>query len=261
MGSRHTIQLATAYPDAKLVGGRKSKTLFGLIETDKGQGLAYFKLLPIDGIAKEALCAVLAKVVGLPVKEPCYVDVSNIGHSSANTAKVAFGTIHDKTPVAELDDTLRKKLGQWPDLLPSAVFDLWIANEDRLPKNILFEKIGLYWLIDHDDAFPSHIEPHQPTRAQLLEIAAHGKLEIDLHRIRRQAMDIIRQYEQINWDKISDIVDPDQIQGSSMYFERYIRFLQERLQSMEGMLNGCLEIKQKGFDFRHIASTNRRNEP
>ena len=61
------IQIATAYPGTRPVRSKKKNVFLAEIQTDEGRKDAYVKLLNIEDIAKEALCAVLARKLHLPM--------------------------------------------------------------------------------------------------------------------------------------------------------------------------------------------------
>lgn len=245
------IEIATAYPNLQeiSVGKGKGVTLFGDIHTDQGAKRAFVKLLSLEGIAREAICSVLGRMLHLPLRQGYYVNVANtqFHRQVGNLEHLAFGTLDDATrlfPLKELA-SLETHLLKWDDLLKSAVFDEWIANGDRLPNNMAFERGGVFWLFDHDDAFPGHVGPATPVSPQLLSLLARGKSELELHRIRHQAMDIVRSYAEINWDEVSDCVRVTE-EGKCMklYFDKQIHFLKARIPEMRDLLTKDLGIKQ-----------------
>lgn len=242
------IEIATAYPDVSKVDSGKGITLLGDISTDEGRKPAFLKLLSLEGIAREAMCSVLARRLHLPVRQGYYVSLGNTPflRQAGNIEGLAFGCMHGFAPLFRLRDlpSFETALLRWPDLLKSAVFDEWIANEDRLPNNMAFERGGIFWLFDHDEAFPGHVSPNTPVRSQLLILLAKDKTEIDLHRIRNQALDIVKSYENINWDEIYSDVRAKEFKILDSYFVRQINFLKARIPEMRTILTHNLGIKQ-----------------
>jgi hypothetical protein len=100
------IQIATAYPNLEKVSSGRGVTLFGSIQTDQGVKKAFVKLLSIENIAKEALCAVLARKLHLPVQQPFYVSMVNTEYSGrSNIENIAFGSLNDRTPSFKLNSS------------------------------------------------------------------------------------------------------------------------------------------------------------
>jgi hypothetical protein len=248
------MQLATAYPNLEeiTVGKGKGLTLFGDIHTDNGVKRAFLKILGFEGIAREVFCAVLARKLHLPVRPAYYVDMSNTRyHQYGNLESLAFGSLYDLTPARRLNQIMEfeAELLKWTDLLPSAVFDEWIANGDRIPNNMVFERGGVFWLYDHDEAFPGYIGESTPSNSQLLMLAAREKSEFELVRIREQAMKIIQEYELLDWQEIYELILAKDFPYLRIYFEKYIRFLQNRTPEMRKILTLVLGIKQNEFTF------------
>lgn len=244
------IEIATAYPNLEeiSVGKGKGVTLRGDIQTDQGVKLAFVKLLSLEGIAREAICSVLARKLHLPVRQGYYVSLVNSQfHSQAgNIESLAFGALTDVTPLFRLTDLpgFESDLLKWPELLKSAVFDEWIANGDRLPNNMAFEKGGVFWLFDHDEAFPGHVSVGTPVGSQLLALVAKDKAELDLHRIRNQALDFVKGYEQVDWNEIHYYVRATEFKYLEKYFVKQIKFLKARIPEMRNILTQNLGIKQ-----------------
>lgn len=247
------IEIATAYPNLSeiSVGRGKGMTLFGDIRTEQGVKIAFVKLLGLEGIAREAICSVLARMLHLPVRQGYYVSLvhSQFHGQAGNLESLAFGTLHDSTPLFRLRDLpgFEAELLKWPDLLESAVFDEWIANGDRLPNNMASEKGGLFWLFDHDEAFPGHVSASTPVGSQLLALFAKDKAEFELHRIRHQALEFVKRYEQIDWDEVSNCVRVAEFKSLEKYFLKQIAFLKARIPEMRSILTQDLGIRQKDF--------------
>lgn len=244
------IEIATAYPNLEeiSVGKGKGMTLRGDIQTDQGVKLAFVKLLSLEGIAREAICSVLARKLQLPVRQGYYVSLlSTQFHGKAgNIESLAFGTLHDFTRLFRLKELsgFEAELLKWPDLLNSAVFDEWIANGDRLPNNMAFERGGVFWLFDHDEAFPGHVSAGTPVNSQLLALLAKEKAEFELYQIRNKALDIVKSYEQVNWDEIHTWVRATEFKYLEQYFVKQIKFLRARIPEMRNILTQDLGIKQ-----------------
>jgi hypothetical protein len=244
------IEIATAYPNLEeiSVGKGKGVTLLGDIHTDQGVKLAFVKLLSLEGIAREAISSVLARKLHLPVRQGYYVSLVNTRfHSqSGNVESLAFGALYDFTRLFRLADlpSFETELLKWPELLKSAVFDEWIANGDRLPNNMAFEQGNVFWLFDHDEAFPGHVSAGTAVSSQLLSLLAKDKAELALHRIRNEALEVVKSYEKIDWDEIYRGVRAKEFKSLEKYFVKQINFLKARIPEMRNILTQDLGIKQ-----------------
>lgn len=247
------IQLATAYPGAKQVRSSKGSTLKAEIATDEGRKNAYVKLLSIEDIAREAICAVLARKLHLPMLQPYYVNVDPTvieDHQAGNIHKIAFGVEADETPAFRITNSLSEGdiLG-WEEALRLAVFDEWIYNRDRVPNNLIFAGKGHFLLIDHDEALPNYASPTTCSSAQLLQLFAKNRSEFELYEIRRRAMEYVEEYLLIDWVEIYAFLSPENLPGSTQLFEKHIAFLSARRENMRGMIGQSLGIKQKELNF------------
>lgn len=245
------IKLATAYPELHEIESGRGKIFLGDIETDGGRKRAYIKLLNTENMAREALCNVLARKLYLPIQPAYYVNMNNTDYSggkSGNIDGMAFGMLNDKTPSFSIRTIPEEDLRAWSDILPCAVFDEWIANNDRVPNNLVFDKNNVFWLFDHDDALKGHVRPETPVGPQLLAMYARGKSELELHRIRNNAMKFVIGYEEIDWNEIRTSLVVEQLTSSKSHFERYIKFLKDRIPYMQDILSHDLAIKQQDLN-------------
>ena len=251
MSFNRPIQLATAYPGAEPypnrmpADGASSKVFLGDISTDEGRKRAFIKMLPINGLVKEALAVVLARSLNLPVKEPYYVNVSSITSPLKNPQAVAFGSVLGLMPAQALREGLPELLRAWPDLLSAGVFDLWVGNADRIPNNILYERGGVFWLIDHDEAFPEYLSPDEVRGTQLLDIAIGGLSEFEVHKLRKDARGLIQKCAEVDWHGIASQVNLGHISGCGRHYRKYVDFLKQRVASMKNMLDKVFDVGQR----------------
>jgi hypothetical protein len=129
------------------------------------------------------------------------------------------------------------------------VFDAWIANRDRLPNNLLFAGNHDFWMIDHEEALPGYLSSSSPVNAQLFEIIKKGKSEHELYQIREQMMSYANDYTQIDWENITELVRPSELQESEKYFGGYISQLRDRAMNMRSIVTAELGIKQTAIEF------------
>lgn len=220
------------------------------IYTDKERTQAYLKLLNIEDIAREALCATLARLLGLPITQAYYVIIDSSyvdGQGMSNEHNVAFGLRNDCQTFAIQNAELDNLVNDWkePYLTDCAVFDEWIFNRDRLPKNVRYDITKVYWLIDHDEALPNYASPETPANSPVLRVLSQSKSEFELWRLRDDAMRRVDQYRKIDWDKVVELLRMDNLPGSEIYYARYIDFLRKRLPAMHDIITTSLGIQQK----------------
>ena len=243
------VKLATAYPGAKPVPSSKGATLIAEISTDQGRKDAFIKLISIDDIARETLCAVLARKLQLPMLQPYYVQVDpsvTDDYRAGNIHNIAFGLEAEEAPTFRVIHHLtEEEISGWVDVLRVAVFDEWIYNRDRIPNNLIFTGDVRFQLIDHDEALPNYASPDASSNAQLLQHLARAKSEIELYQIRREAFECIEEYQSVNWDEIYELLLPDNLPGSAPIYGKFIRFLSVRTEHMRAIITQSLGIKQQ----------------
>ena len=249
------IQLGTAIPPVEPVDTRKGRTFLADILTDKGRTPAYLKLLKIEDIAREALCATLARYLSLPIAQAFYVNVDPSyidGQVIGNDQNIAFGLRKDPycPTFAVRNADLDNLVHDWrdPDITNCAVFDEWIFNRDRLPNNLIFDTTKVYWLIDHDETLPNNQAPDTPAYSSLLRLLSKSRSEFELWKLREKAMVQVQRFERIEWDKVLELLRSDILVGSEIHFARYIEFLQNRLSAMHSIITTSIGIQQRQLD-------------
>lgn len=118
------VQLATAYPDLEPFRSGRHLKFRGRIRTDDGDKRAYIKILNIGDVAKEALCAVLARKLHLPVPQPFYVQVDP-SYTEMGAGGIAFATEEELVPFPRIVDFefLERELLKWSEVNKCATFD------------------------------------------------------------------------------------------------------------------------------------------
>lgn len=262
--NKFQVQLATAYPDLQPLDTKKGRTLRGEIATDFGSVPAYIKLLNIGDVAKEAICAVLGRKLGLPIPQPYYVQVdpSFTGHQLANIHGVAFGLHAELILTPRIHDIalMRAQLRQWSELGKCAVFDAWIANRDRLPQNLLFEGNNGFWLIDHEEALPRHLSPMSPIGTQLFDLIKEDKSEHELYQEREKLARHAEAINQVDWKELIELVRPEHLPESDKYFGEYVVLLKERAENMYKIITAELGIKQMSIDFDRLSEIEKKSK-
>lgn len=246
------IQIATAIPFIREQPSRKGTTFRGEILTEEGfRKRAYIKLLRVEDIAKEVLCATLARRLGLPIKQAYYVEVdpSRVeGRKVGNQYNIAFGLEEDYFPTFHIrSDQMILEVTKWDDALACAVFDEWILNGDRLPNNLMFAQNGIYWLIDHDEALPKSAKIDDHSSSQLLQELSKNRSEIELWALRKELMNFVKQYELLDWSEVVDFLRIDQFPQCESYFNQYIDLLRNRIPMMYAVITNSLGIRQQSL--------------
>ncbi|MEX0740809.1 MAG: HipA family kinase [Pseudohongiella sp.] len=245
------VQIATAIQPLDAIPTRKGTTFRASIyDTYNTRREVFLKLLKLEDIAKEVLCAVLARMLGLPIKQAFYVQVDPAivpGRRAGNRLNLGFGLEREYYPAFRIaNDQINDEIRRWPEALACGVFDEWIFNDDRLPNNLLFAENRVYWMIDHDEALPNSAQPADICYSQILHVLSDGKTEFELHKIRREALVVVEQLKSINWDEVLEFVCPADVAttGIGSHFEKYMSFLRQRIERMPDILTQSLGIKQ-----------------
>lgn len=261
------VQIANAIPPLDAVSTRKGTTFQASVyDASYARRSAYLKLLKLEDIAREVLCAVLARMLGLPIQQAFYVHVEPAivpGHRTGNRYNLAFGLEREHHMTFRIaNDQINDAIRRWPEALVCGVFDEWIFNGDRLPKNLLFARNGVYWMIDHDEALPNSAQPIDVCHSQILHLLSEEKTELELHRIKRDALIVVQQLKGINWDDVRKFVFTGDVAttGIDSHFEKYISFLRQRIDHMPEILTQSLGIKQLNMKLENYIASEDREE-
>ena len=250
------VQIATAYPPLLEVPSRKGLTYRALIETDEGRKRAFLKLLSVEDIAREVLCATLARKLHLPIR-PCYyveVDPSLVCKNKfLNSDRVAFGLEEDVYPAFRGNSTqLEDEVLKWENALQCAIFDEWIFNRDRNAGNLVYVENGVFWLIDHDEALPNYASPSSSCGSVLLHKLAQDQQELHRHRLKQLALRFVQQIEEIDMAEVIELVRSEVLPPSRVYYQRYINFLTDRIPYLPAIITEGLGIKQREIRFDNV---------
>jgi hypothetical protein len=165
-----------------------------------------------------------------------------------NEHRTAFGMERNCYPTFQFrSGNLHRVINNWPDALKCAVFDEWIGNSDRSSSNLIFDSAGVYWLIDHDEAFPNYVSPSAPTHSTLLSAIAEGKVETKLWSLRKDAMACVEEYKKIDWEKILNLLTPNELPTSQGHYMKFIEFLISRTDHMHDIVSTSLGIRQQSL--------------
>lgn len=135
---------------------------------------AYVKSLSPRKIAVEAVCALLAELLDLPVPAPLLVLVRG------DAPEIRFGSAMIDAPpfrhwISLHSTAALERVKKWKQLISTACFDEWVANPDRHAGNLLHDGRNGFWLIDHELALAAD-HPHDAICEKniMMAIAGHA---------------------------------------------------------------------------------------
>lgn len=123
---------------------------------------AHLKTLDGKRMANELVAAAAAAVLGVPVPPTFIVQVDSVNlevqHKVGDKAlclasQLVPGARDLRTTAALVSPAALAQIYAADDWKAVVVLDAWIANSDRTPSNLLQDKAGKLWAIDHDAAF------------------------------------------------------------------------------------------------------------
>jgi len=194
------LQFATLVNSLGPAGTGINEAVRGVVRTSAGDIEAYVKKLATSReVLVEVACAVMARQLGLPVPQPLLVYVpDHMGgpYVAYGSAAVGNGDLSAFVETGQFHAIL-DRLRAWPGLIKAACFDEWIANCDRHVRNILYNGLGEFSLIDHGLAVNAGlpVDALAPMN-QLFQLAVHGKAENELLRMRPVALGVMEAFQQ-----------------------------------------------------------------
>ena len=172
------IRLGQMIPGARPLGIGISGAVEGMAAFEDGEHKVIAKALPIDEIAVELYCSLVARELPLPVAPPALL-------LDGETNTLMFGSLDDGYPnfaqAVQLDpdhpDRPAMKrfyaaLRKWSAAPEVASFDAWIDNRDRNPSNWLWRSESDWLLIDHGKAL--NCDPSFPVQNKLHIFLMHA---------------------------------------------------------------------------------------
>lgn len=164
----------------------RGSVLFGMLRTHDGDVRAYVKVPsgPPRRLYVEIACALIGRAAGLAVPEPLLALIFPAQAPFLNLAEPVFGfgsvqVSSPGLPAQHLDgpiDAIRRALSNTSDFHLVCAFDEWIANNDRVSENILYDGLR-FWLIDHGEALPEGLQPrHRASGGNILLDDASAEL-------------------------------------------------------------------------------------
>jgi hypothetical protein len=192
------IGLGTLTAELGIAGTGVNKAVRGVVSTAEGEVEAYVKRLkdPRE-LLVECLCAVLGTRLGLPIPNPILVWIpAELGGPALAFGSTSTGAPDLSTFLSSDAKAVADKLRAWTQLDASACFDEWIGNCDRHQRNLLFDGVNRFWLIDHGLAIHQSESPSNPIGGnQLFDFAIAGKSEAELLDLRSRVLSLAGAYE------------------------------------------------------------------
>ena len=152
------IRLGQMIPGARPLGVGINGAVEGMAAFADGEHKVIAKALPIDEIATELYCSLVARELPLPVAPPALL-------LDPETGDLMFGSLDEGYPnfaqAVQLDPhrpdlpaltRFYSALRDWAAAPEVASFDAWVDNRDRNPSNWLWRSETNWLLIDHGKA-------------------------------------------------------------------------------------------------------------
>jgi len=158
------------------------------------------KLVDARGLITEAICASVGRALNLPIPKPYFIwlEPGQLSPGFPVQGCIAFGSREEPYPAiwsyTRDKDLVLSLLRRWPQAHQAAAFDTWIANSDRTGKNMLIGSETSLWLIDHDDAMPSHLLPSGSCDNQIIAELRRDQSEWNLVGLNRKLGRAIEPY-------------------------------------------------------------------
>lgn len=237
-----SVRLGVLLPGSVAVGDGINQARRGMVRTVSGDIAVIFKAVPRREIAVELLCALLGQRLGLTVPEPVLVALPdhNLAFGSADVGYPSFRHYLQ----AQNDPRVLKRLLDWPQLVPTASFDDWIANPDRHVGNVLFDGAEQFWLIDHGLALASGLAPDMPVNNLLLDLALvrYSQDELALQRLKRNLIGLAETYRREDVQAVGERVPLFDV-------PELVDFLKTRLMHLTGLVRKKLPLRQQDIDY------------
>ncbi|ENE2730579.1 TPA: hypothetical protein UM350_004339 [Stenotrophomonas maltophilia] len=194
------LQFGTLVNSLGLAGTGINDAVRGVVRTSSGDVEAYVKRLASSReVLVEVACAVMARQLDLPVPQPLLVYVpEHMGGPYVAYGSVAAGN-GDLSAFIEGGQlqVILDQLRAWPGLIKAACFDEWIANCDRHERNILYNGIGEFWLIDHGLAVNAALPVDELAPQNILfDVAVRDRAENELLRMRPVALGVMEAFQE-----------------------------------------------------------------
>jgi len=242
-----SVRLGVLLPGGRPVGDGIHHAVRAPVATLQGDVIAILKDVPAHELIIETFCALLGRALNLPIPEPLLVIDEARQALVAGSIDVGYPSLHQPvlTPYLPLLSAL---LAQWPELVPAACFDEWIANPDRHGGNLLFDGHA-FWLIDHGLAMRG--QPTDATDNHLMAIAVAARTnDLARQRLKREVLGYYRTYTEETAMEIGQaLASIDALNPVMMEIENSVRFLRQRLLSLTAMTTLRIRTSQGDLDY------------
>lgn len=214
---------------------------------------AYVKFVPSREIYVECVCAVIGRLLGLPIPKPLIVKVD---HNALNeipngSFQLAFGSVDSIYPSLKrrgLNNELIKKLENFKQTLDIGVFDEWIGNPDRHGGNILFDGSDNFTFIDHGLSLSHELSADEAASQNIIvDHFYSAKSEFEKYKANREVQSTISpQYSEIPLSLLSEKTYGTSYLKSEEVLS-VVNFLEERSKQIDTLFENRLGLKQQGL--------------
>ena len=204
-----------------------------------GDHRVFAKQVPRSELIREVLCNLLAQAVSIPIPN-CFVLSTDQDDGDRWFASERSGTDYLRTFRGNQSNFEGLKEG--PSLWRLVAFDTWIGNEDRTPKNLLFQAPGEFLPIDHGEALPSGMKPNSRYRNRLARhLIAEGRdsPQALAAQVRRAMAD----FADVDFSQIL-IAGLPEGWGANPEFAEWCRVLRERLRYLPDLIEAEFKTGQ-----------------
>lgn len=221
------------------------------VKTYESVVVAYVKRIERRSLYVECVCAVLGRLLGLPIPKPLIVKITNDNFKDIpiNEYDLAFGSEDAGYPSFRRflnNNEAKEKLRSFYKTLDVGVFDEWIANWDRNVGNILYDGGERFSFIDHENAIDPRIRAGEAAKLNQIVTTIYAvQSEFEKYKINRDVQNtIIPQYKALPCSLLSE-----KTYASSYLNEpeiiSVIDFLENRLDNLNNLFEDRLCIRQK----------------
>lgn len=221
------------------------------VKTHTGVLVAYVKRIPPRKIYIECVCALLGRLLDLPIPKPIIVKVTaeNFSDIPEDKFALAFGSEDVGYPSFRRyiqNEEAWNKLKEFSKTADIGLFDEWIANWDRNIGNFLYDGSKNFSFIDHENALDPQLKVDEAARDnQILSVIFAVQSEFEKHKLIRNAQaSFIPQYGEIPLSLLSEKAHA----GSYLTDEEIlsvINFLGKRIEHLDMLFSKRLSIKQQ----------------
>ena len=212
--------------------------------------VAYVKKISPRKIYIECVCALLGRLLGLPIPKPLIVKVTSDNFSDIPDDKfvLAFGSQDAGYPSFRRytrNEEAWDKLREFTLIADIGLFDEWIANWDRNVGNFLYDGGKKFSFIDHENAISPEIKHDEAASSnQVISAIFSIKSEFEKHKLLREVQtSLVPQYRELPLSLLSEKALASNYLSDEEILS-VITFLEKRIDFLEKLFSKRLALKQ-----------------